>query len=140
MSVQRWEHFHHQADIGVRGIGRTISEAFEQVALALTAVITVPKKVKPLDAISIQCEAPDHELLLFDWLNALIYEMMTRRMLFSRFEVTIEKICLQATLWGESISNKRHQPAVEVKGATFTELRIVKTTEGLWLAQCIVDV
>ena len=33
---------------------------------------------------------PDDELLLVDWLNALIYEMATRRMLFGRFDVTIE--------------------------------------------------
>jgi len=35
----RWEHFRHGADIGVRGIGVTQSEAFEQIALALTTVI-----------------------------------------------------------------------------------------------------
>lgn len=35
----RWEHFPHQADIGVRGMGATLAQAFEQAALALTAVI-----------------------------------------------------------------------------------------------------
>jgi hypothetical protein len=33
-----WQHFAHDADIGVRGRGRTIAEPFEQTALALTAV------------------------------------------------------------------------------------------------------
>jgi SHS2 domain-containing protein len=37
-----WEHFSHDADIGIRGIGATKEEAFEQVAIALTAVITDP--------------------------------------------------------------------------------------------------
>ena len=37
-----WEHFTHDADMGVRGYGETKSQAFEQVALALTAVITGP--------------------------------------------------------------------------------------------------
>ena len=35
---KRWEHFEHDADIGVRGIGASKADAFEQAALALTAV------------------------------------------------------------------------------------------------------
>jgi hypothetical protein len=35
-----WEHFPHDADVGVRGRGLTAAEAFEQAAQALTAVIT----------------------------------------------------------------------------------------------------
>ena len=37
-----WEHFPHEADIGVRGRGMSAATAFEQAALALTAVITDP--------------------------------------------------------------------------------------------------
>jgi SHS2 domain-containing protein len=33
-----------------------------------------------------------------------------------------------------------HQPAVEVKGATLTSLRVEHQADGIWLAQCIVDV
>jgi SHS2 domain-containing protein len=40
-----WAHFHHEADIGIRGIGRTREEAFEEAAVALTAVITDPESV-----------------------------------------------------------------------------------------------
>ena len=40
-----WEHFPHGADIGVRGIGATRSEAFEQAARALTAVIADPVRL-----------------------------------------------------------------------------------------------
>jgi SHS2 domain-containing protein len=68
----RWEHFTHDADVGVRGIGATLEQAFEQAALGLTAIITTIKNVEPQHMIAITCEAPDHELLLADWLNALI--------------------------------------------------------------------
>jgi len=135
-----WEHFHHRADIGVRGIAPTLSEAFEQVALALTAVITNPAWVRAETPVTIQCEAPDNELLLADWLNALIYQMATRRMLFARFEVSIHDRRLEATAWGESVDTARHQPAVEVKGATYTELRVAEMRGQRWVAQCVVDV
>ncbi len=134
------EHFHHEADIGVRGVGRTPAEAFEQAALALTAVITDPESVKPVKKVPIACAAPDLELLLADWLNALVYEMATRTMLFSRFDVRLDAGGLTAVVWGEAIARNRHQPAVEIKGATYTELYVGQVPDGAWRAQCVVDV
>ena len=135
-----WEHFPHQADVGVRGIGSTKQAAFEAAGLALTAVVTDPKSVAPTQAVSIVCEAPDDELLLVDWLNALVYEMATRKMLFSRFAVRFNDHSLHATAWGEPVEVERHQPAVEVKGATYTELSVKQDRQGRWIAQCVVDV
>ena len=137
---KRWEHFPHQADIGVRGIGSTKEAAFESAARALIAVITDLASVSPAQSVSIVCEAPDDELLLVDWLNALVYEMATRKMLFSRFAVRFNDHSLHATAWGEPVEVARHQPAVEVKGATYTELSVKREEGGRWIAQCVVDV
>ncbi len=139
-AAMSWEHFRHEADIGVRGIGATKEEAFAEAAVAMTAVVTDPAGVRPRDSVPIQCEAPDDELLLVDWLNALIYEMAVRHYLFSRFEVAIGGGRLDATAWGEPVDVARHRPAVEVKGATYTELAVRRLPDGRWLAQCVVDV
>ena len=139
-TVPRWEHYPHEADIGVRGIGATREQAFEQAALALTAVVTDPAGVDPREALAIDCEAPDDELLLADWLNALVFEMAVRRMLFSRFSVRIEDGRLTALATGEPTSPERHRPAVEVKGATLTTLRVARADDGRWTAQTVVDV
>ncbi|MBP9652986.1 MAG: archease [Rhodocyclaceae bacterium] len=138
--MARWEHFRHEADIGVRGWGATREAAFGQAALALTAVLTDPASVAPLARVDIACGAPDDALLFCDWLNALIYEMATRHMLFSRFELSIVDGRLAGTAWGEPVDLARHQPAVEIKGATYTELDVHPLPEGGWLAQCVVDV
>jgi len=135
-----WTHFPHQADMGVRGVGPTREAAFEQAALAMTAVVTDPARVAPDTAVTISCDAPDDELLLVDWLNALILEMAARHMLFSRFEVMLDGQRLTATAWGEPVDLVRHQPAVEIKGATYTELNVGRTESGRWQAQCVVDV
>lgn len=135
-----WTHFRHGADIGVRGFGATREDAFVQAALALTAIITDPALVVSTVPVAIACEAPDDEFLLADWLNALIFEMSTRRMLFGRFEVTISGGVLEATAWGETVDVGRHHPAVEVKGATYTELGVSRQPDGRWRAQCVVDV
>jgi SHS2 domain-containing protein len=136
----RWEHFAHEADVGVHGIGHTPDEAFEQAAVALTAAITDPAGVAATEPVAIECEAPDVEMLLVDWLNALVYEMAVRRMLFSRFEVEIAGTHLSARAWGERVDPARHQPAVEIKGATCTALAVGLDIEGLWHARCVVDV
>lgn len=136
----RWELFHHGADIGVRGVGRSRAEAFEQAAVALTSVITDPSTVVPSTVVEFTLREADNELLLVDWLNAVLYEMATRRMLFSRFEVALEGDRLHAKAWGEAVDVAKHQPAVEVKGATFTELRVRQDPDGTWIAQCVVDV
>lgn len=134
-----WEHFEHGADIGVRGHGRTREAAFEQAALAMTAVVTDPDLVEPSEPVSIACAAPDDELLLVDWLNAIVYEMATRGMLFSRFEVELADGALSGCAWGERVDLSRHEPIVEVKGATYTSLSVCHEG-GEWIAQCVVDV
>lgn len=135
-----WEHFSHGADIGIRGKGASLAAAFAEASRALTAVITDPDLVRATRVVEIACEAPDAELLLVDWLNALIYEMAVRHMLFSRFEIQTDGRRLGASAWGEPIDRTRHQPAVEVKGATFTELMVAQDQSGGWIAQCVVDV
>jgi protein archease len=135
----RWEHFPHDADVGVRGFGATAAEAFEQAAHALTAVIT-DAEVRPQVSVEVTCEAPELELLLVEWLNAIIYEMAVRKMLFGRFVVRIEGDRLNGTLWGEPVDVARHTPACELKGATYTALKVAQSSDGTWSAGCIVDV
>ena len=136
----RWEHFPHDADLGVRGYGRTLAEAFEQTALALAAAVVDPRTVAAADTIDIVCEAPSEELLLVDWLNAVIYEMATRNLCFASFGVETDGKRLRAQARGEPLDPAKHDLGVEAKGATYTALRVAREADGTWLAQCIVDV
>ncbi len=135
-----WAHLEHGADIGVRGFGATRSAAFEQAALALTAVVCDPAAVAIRDGVSIECEAGDDETLLFDWLNAVIFEMATRRMLFGTYAVEIDGFRLRGRARGEAVERARHRPAAEVKGATYTGLKVEREGDGRWIAECVVDV
>lgn len=139
-STVGWEHFDHAADIGVRGVGLTRAQAFEQAALALTAIVAQIDAVEPRQRVDLSAENPDPELLFVEWLDALIFEMATRRMLFSRFRVDMDSDRLRACAWGEPVDIERHQPAVEVKGATLSELKVAQMANGMWIAQCVVDV
>ena len=139
ISPTRWEHFPHDADVGVRGRGATLAEAFEQAAVALTAIVT-DAKIAEKNSAEVSCEAPDVELLLVDWLNAIIYEMAVRNMIFGRFKVTLSDTSLQGAMWGETVDQAKHSPACEPKGATYTALHVAQEADGTWSAACIVDV
>lgn len=139
-AVRHWEHFPHGADIGLRGFGRTQDEAFEAIAVAATAVLTPPGNVRPDEVVAIEVTGPDPELLLVNWLNAIIYEMATRAMIFGRYRVQIDGWNLKGEAFGEPLDTVRHEPAVEIKGATLTALKVARTGDGNWVAQCVVDV
>ncbi|HUJ83172.1 MAG TPA: archease [Candidatus Acidoferrales bacterium] len=138
--MARWEHFSHGSDIGVRGFGKSIEEAFEQAAVALTAVVADVSCVENTESLEVRCDAPDAELLLVSWLNAVIYEMAVRAMLFSRFRVVTSGCSLTGTLSGEKVDPGRHPLGVEAKGATVTGLKVAREESGEWLAQCVIDV
>ena len=93
----------------------------------------------PSESVELSCDAPDLELLLMSWLNAIIYEMAVRKMLFSKFQVSISGNCLSGILAGEGVDPDRHRLAVEAKGATVTAFQVVKMDDGQWMAQCVVD-
>jgi tRNA nucleotidyltransferase (CCA-adding enzyme) len=66
--------------------------------------------------------------------------MAVRHMVFGEFSIAIEAGGrLNATAVGEVVDLARHEPAVEIKGATLTALTVSHGPEG-WRAQCVVDV
>ena len=140
MKTSRWDHFEHEADIGVRATAPSREALFERLAEALTAIITEPDRVRSVETITIHCEAPDDAMLLVDWLNALVYEMSTRRMVFGAWHVELDGLRLTARVSGETVDRARHQPVVEVKGATYTALSVEQDEQGLVHGQCVVDV
>ena len=140
MAPRNWRLLEHDADIGLSATATSREELFASIAEALTAVVTDPDLVECRQWVDVECSAPDDAVLLVDWLNALIYEMATRQMLFCRWDVRLRDQTLVADVCGEPVDRTRHQPAVEIKGATFTALSVAKDESGRWHADCVVDV
>ena len=138
-SHRHYETFEHEADIGIRGFGSSLEEAFENAAIALYSVIVNTGKVNPKETRAVTVSAPDRELLLVEWLNALLALSDIERMVFSKFEVMIENTTLTGVARGERLDRARHEAHVEVKGATY-HLLSVKERDGRYTAQCVVDV
>ena len=141
-----WEHFHHGADIGIRGTGPTMAAAFAAAATALAAVmVDDPAAVPREEERRFELAAPDPETLLYDWLNRLISEMAVTKVLLAAFQVDIEPDGesgwrLRARAQGAKLTRLGQRPAVEVKGATFTALKVAPLADGGWVAEDVVDV
>ncbi len=141
MSQGRWEHYPHDADVGVRGHGQSKAEAFRQAALGMMALVVEAGTVEPRVQAPIACEAPDDVVLLVDWLNAVILEMASEGYVFADFSVDTRDNGLTATAAGEPVERSRHAVGIELKGATFTDAAVSQdSATGWWTAQCIVDV
>ncbi len=133
-----YEFFEHKADIGIRGIGSSLEEAFAEAAKAMFSVMVDIDKVKPIKTVDISCKAENDEELLVEFLNKLLSEANINDMVFSGFIVRIKDHGLEATAKGESLDPERHNVKTEVKAATYSQLKIESNEK--FLVQCIVDV
>lgn len=134
-----YETFEHQADIGVRGFGSTVEEAYANAAAAMYSVMVEIGRVEQRESRDVRVTADDPEQLLVEWLNALLAISDIERMVFCRFLTRIQGQTLTGTAWGEHLDQLKHEPKVEVKGATYHLVKVAGSG-GRYVAQCVVDV
>lgn len=134
-----YETFEHEADIGIRGYGNSPEEAFAHAAAAMYSVMVDLDRVSAREKRTVAVRAPERELLLVEWLNSLLALSDIERLVFSRFSVVIRGDELHGEVWGETLDRVRHEPSVEVKGATYHMLQVGRKGKR-FVAQCVVDV
>jgi SHS2 domain-containing protein len=140
-TLMPYEYFEHQADIGVRGIGVTLVEAFEQVALAMFEIMVETKDLQPGKPDIMEITAANLEELLLEWLSELLYLKDVKGKMYGQFQIeNMSDTSLIAKVYGEPINVTRHKLKLEVKAATWTQLRIQQANDNKWIAQCLVDV
>ncbi len=141
--MREWEHYEHTADIGIRGYGSTLEEAFEAVALALFDVMVDVRKVEPRECREVEVEGEDLMALLYSFLEELLVLHDTEGLVFGDFRVEIEECGegyrLKARACGEPLSEK-HGPKEEVKAITYHEMEIRQLSDGRWMAQLVPDI
>ncbi len=144
--MRKYEIFEHSADMGIRGYGKTIEEAFSNALKALSTLIVERidwGKIALENPIYIEIEAEYLDELFVNFINKVLTYFYLEKILFVEFEGTIkkegERYNLRGKILGEKNFSEKFGYGVEVKGATFT-LAKVKKENDLWIAQCIVDV
>ena len=102
------------ADVAFEATGKTLPALFKAAALATTNVMVKDlKSVKQKKSKKIDVEAENVELLLFNFLQEIIYYKDADLLLFSKYNVKIKKnkkdktYKLQATAYGEKLNMKK---------------------------------
>jgi protein archease len=135
-----YETFEHTADLGLRVRAGDLNALFADAASGLfSMIVTDCNAVRPAASVAIAVKGEPSELLLFDWLNELLYIYEVRRLLLRDFDVHVNPQGLEATARGEPIDPARHALDHEVKAITYHGLKL-EPQDGGWLAEVIVDI
>lgn len=139
--MQKFEFFDHTADIGIKAYGKTLSEAFENAALAVFEIMTDTSKVKPKEIREIKVDGYDIENLLYRWIESLLVYYDSELLLFSKFDVKIDEInlILEAKAYGEKFDPNRHERRTVVKAMTYHEMNI-QYKDGMYILSFVVDI
>ncbi|MBU7028810.1 MAG: archease [Theionarchaea archaeon] len=141
--MEPFEFLDHEADIGIRGWGKTIEEAFENGAKAMFSVMVNLEGVELKEEIHVGVTAEDLDLLFIEWLNELLAQRDISEMIFSEFTAQISdkngEITLSGTAQGELLNSEKHEIRTEVKAATYFGLKSGKE-KGLHYFQCVLDI
>ena len=135
-----FETFEHTADIGLRIQSASLSELFAEAARGLFSLI-VPDlaSVRTTREVAITIAGRQHDYLLFDWLNELLYRYEVEHLLLVAFNVRMTDEGLTAHALGEFTDHTRHELDHEVKAITYHGLLVQQGPHG-WFAECIVDI
>ncbi len=137
-----YKFFDHTADVLFEAEGKTLSELFEAAGLATEETQVDLKGVKSKIKKEIVLEKDNIEMLLFDFLQELIFLKDAKLLLFSKIKVSISEgkpNKLKAILQGEKIDPKKHNLKVDVKAVTLHRFEVKKTKAG-WFARVILDI
>ncbi len=132
------------ADVAFEAQGKNIEELFESSGFALTnAMIKDLSKIEQKVERSFEVEADDVEMLLFNFLQELIFYKDAERLLFNKFDLDIvqkeDGWLLSAKAYGEEIDREKHELLADVKAVALHNFKVEETVKG-WRANVIVDV
>src|SRR4051812_19670222 len=126
-----YETFDHTADLGLRIRAADLPTLFAEAGRALTSLLVEDvNAVREEQTAEFALPRDDVEYLFFDWLKAVLSRFEEARLLLSRFDVTIDDAGLRAVCRGETMDDKRHEPAHEVKAITYHGLLVEQQPDG----------
>jgi SHS2 domain-containing protein len=132
------------ADVAFESWGATLEELFVSSGEALLAtMVQEPEEVLRSREVQISLEDGELDLLLFSFLNELVFLKDAKRLLLHGESVIIREhegsLRLEALARGEQIDTSRHRFLVDVKAVTLHRFAIVHEGER-WRATVVLDV
>ena len=132
------------ADIAFEATGRDLPELFSAAADAtMNVMIDNLDSVEPCETRHMELSNDELDMLLFDFLQELIYfkdaERLLLRVRHAQIQEKDEKYFLKAEATGERLDEARHHQRADVKAVTLHDFSVEKK-DGGWRAQVLLDI
>jgi len=132
------------ADIAFEATGRDLPELFSDAADAtMNVMIDNLDAIEPREKRQIELSNDKLDMLLFDFLQELIYFKDAERLLLRVRDVQINekegKYFLEAEDAGEPLDAARHHQRADVKAVTLHDFSVEKEDSG-WKARVLLDI
>ncbi len=132
------------ADIAFEAAGKNLEELFIAAADAtMNVMVEEIGAIKPRDMRKVELRNGEVEMLLFDFLQELIYYKDAEQLMLRVSDIAISEAdaiyVLEATLRGEKLDPERHEQRADVKAVTLHQFRVEQTDKG-FKAFVILDV
>jgi SHS2 domain-containing protein len=132
------------ADIAFEATGRDLPELFKDAADAtMNVMIDNLGAIEPRETRHVELSNDQIDMLLFDFLQELIFFKDAERLLLRMRDLQIEKnekkYFLKAEVTGERLDEARHQQRADVKAVTLHDFSVEKEDEG-WRARVLLDI
>jgi len=122
----------HATDAIIEVTASDLPEAFLTAANSVVETTLDRDTVDEKEEMVIKVQGKDLRYLLFNWLEAVIYQLITDGFAIKRIQLDLQKneeYEISATTYGEPIDLKKHNFKIEIKAPTFHEMEILEGTE-----------
>lgn len=128
------------ADLLVDATGRTLGEAFAQIAFGMFNMMTPIAGIEEKEEFILKAEGTDLESLLFNLMDEFLYINDVEFLVPKSIHITVdhENLSAVAVCNGERFSNTTHEVGIAVKAVTYHMMEIKEISEG-WYVRMVFD-
>jgi SHS2 domain-containing protein len=132
-------------DAAFEATGRTVEELFISAAdAAMNVMVEKLETIRPDQEIEFEVAHSELDMLLFRFLNELIFLKDSRQLLIRVEKVSFEKreniFILKARGYGQAVDPLKHPLNVDVKAVTLHRLSVKEIAGEGWTATVVLDV
>jgi SHS2 domain-containing protein len=119
----------HTADIRIRVTSESLEGLFSEAAIAMMTIMYGRADSGTVQR-TISVDSESTEDLMMDFLSEVLFVSEVDGLVFSSAVVSFSGNSLTSTLQGEPFDPRRHRGGTEIKGVSYSGLRILKEDDG----------
>ena len=128
------------ADLLIEATGKTLGEAFSQIALGMFNMMTPLEGIAEKEEFMVEAEGTDLESLLFNIMDELLFYADVEFLIPKTIHITVDhkNISAVGVCKGERFSNTTHEVGIQIKAVTYHMMDIKETLDG-WYVRMVFD-